>query len=158
MLQTTLRSLRTERETNIKMAEPIMLEQISHISQQICYYLRRATVYWDYHVMSRELHSVPPLLDSLCSALNKVYERKGIFLSLDISPELTFIGEKNDFMEVIGNILYNAYKYCLKFVEVSGRERESALHISVEDDGPGIPESKSTLIFHRGQRADTLAR
>ncbi|MGL9723750.1 two-component system sensor histidine kinase PhoQ [Sodalis sp. (in: enterobacteria)] len=156
VLQTTLRSLRTDRDTNIEMAEPIMLEQISRISQQIGYYLHRATVHSDHNVLSRELHSVPPLLDSLCSALNKVYQRKGVSLSLDISPELTFIGEKNDFMEVMGNILDNACKYCLEFVEVSARERESVLHIIIEDDGPGIPESKRTLIFQRGQRADTL--
>jgi len=30
------------------------------------------------------------------------------------------------------------------------------LHLLIEDDGPGIPASKRTLIFKRGQRADTL--
>lgn len=98
-------------------------------------------------MLSRELHSVPSLLDSLCSALNKVYQRKDVSLSMDISPELTFIGEKNGFMEVMGNIFDKACKYCLEFVEVSAHERESALHIIIEDDGPGIPESKRTLIF-----------
>lgn len=156
VLQSTLRSLREDHETNIEMAEPIMLEQISRISQQVGYYLHRATVHSDHNVLDRELHSVPPLLDSLCSALNKVYQRKGIFLSIDISPELIFIGEKNDFMEVMGNILDNACKYCLEFVEVSAHERESALYIMIEDDGSGIPESKRTLIFQRGQRADIL--
>ncbi|CUX96445.1 two-component system sensor histidine kinase PhoQ [Candidatus Doolittlea endobia] len=156
VLQTTLRSLRTDRDTNIEMVEPIMLEQISRISQQIGYYLHRSIVHSDNNALNRELHSVPPLLDSLCSSLNKVYQRKGVSLSLDISPELTFIGEKNDFIEVIGNILDNACKYCLEFVEVSACERECALHIIIEDDGHGILESKRTLIFQRGQRADTL--
>lgn len=137
VLQTTLRSLRTDRKINIEIVEPIMLEQISRISQQIGYC---ATVHSDHNVLSRELHSVPPLLDSLCSALNKVYQCK----SLDISPELTFLGEKNDFMEVMGNILDNSCKYCLEFVEVSAREREIVLHIFfIEDDGPGIPRSRS---------------
>ncbi|WP_439895642.1 hypothetical protein [Sodalis-like endosymbiont of Proechinophthirus fluctus] len=45
-------------------------------------------------------------------------------MSLDISPELTFIGEKNDFMEVMGNILDNACKYCLEFVEISRLRKE----------------------------------
>lgn len=156
VLQTTLRSLRTGRETNIELVEPIMLEQISRISQQIGYYLHRASVHSDHNVLSRELHSVPALLDSLCSALNKVYQRKGVSISLDISPELTFIGEKIDFLEVMGNILDNACKYCLEFVEISARANEKELHLLIEDDGPGIPASKRTLIFKRGQRADTL--
>jgi two-component system sensor histidine kinase PhoQ len=41
-------------------------------------------------------------------------------------------------MEVMGNVLDNACKYCLEFVEVSVRQTtDSHLHILVEDDGPG---------------------
>lgn len=154
VLQTTLRSLRGN--LTIEQAEPIMLEQISRISQQIGYYLHRASMQADHNVLKRDLHSVPGLLDSLCSALNKVYQRKGVSLTLDITPELTFIGDQNDFMEVMGNVLDNACKYCLEFVEISARQSDDQLHLIVEDDGPGIPASKRDLVFIRGQRADTL--
>ncbi|HKN04243.1 MAG TPA: two-component system sensor histidine kinase PhoQ [Buttiauxella sp.] len=155
VLQTTLRSLRTGKQ-NIEEAEPVMLEQISRIAQQIGYYLHRASMRGDSPLLSRELHPVAPLLDSLCSALNKVYQRKGVNITLDISPEITFVGEKNDFMEVMGNVLDNACKYCLEFVEISGRQLDDTLHLFVDDDGPGIPESKRSMVFDRGQRADTL--
>ena len=155
VLQTTLRSLRTGKQ-NIEEAEPVMLEQISRIAQQIGYYLHRASMRGDSPLLGRELHPVAPLLDSLCSALNKVYQRKGVNITLDISPEITFVGEKNDFMEVMGNVLDNACKYCLEFVEISGRQLDDTLHLFVDDDGPGIPESKRSLVFDRGQRADTL--
>ncbi len=60
-------------------------------------------------------------------------------------------------MEVMGNVLDNACKYCLEFVEVSVRQTtDSHLHILVEDDGPGIPQSQRRAVFDRGQRADTL--
>lgn len=156
VLQTTLRSLRSGQSLSIEQAEPIILEQISRISQQIGYYLHRASMQADHNALKRDLHSVPGLLDSLCSALNKVYQRKGVSLTLDISPELTFIGEQNDFMEVMGNVLDNACKYCLEFVEISARQTDNELHLIVDDDGPGIPVSKRDLIFIRGQRADTL--
>lgn len=155
VLQSTLRSLRT-RKLDVEQAEPVMLEQISRISQQIGYYLHRASMRGGSALLSRELHPVAPLLDSLTSALNKVYQRKGVSITLDISPEIAFIGEKNDFMEVLGNVLDNACKYCLEFVEVSARQEDETLHLIVEDDGPGIPESKRVLVFDRGQRADTL--
>lgn len=156
VLQSTLRSLRNGKQLTIEQAEPVMLEQISRISQQIGYYLHRASMQADHNPLQRDLHSVSALLDSLCSALNKVYQRKGVSISLDISPELTFMGDQNDFMEVLGNVLDNACKYCLEFIEVSARETEHALHLFIDDDGPGIPESKRDLIFVRGQRADTL--
>jgi two-component system sensor histidine kinase PhoQ len=156
VLQSTLRSLRSSKQMTIEEAEPVMLEQISRISQQIGYYLHRATLRSEHTIQIREVHSVPPLLDSLCFALNKVYQRKGVVLTLDISPEITFIGEKNDFIEVMGNVIDNACKYCLEFVEISAVYAEEQLVILIEDDGPGIPESKRTMIFQRGQRADTL--
>lgn len=156
VLQSTLRSLRGGNPLTVEQAEPVMLEQISRISQQIGYYLHRASLQADHNPLQRDLHSVSALSDSLCSALNKVYQRKGIDLSLDISPEITFCGDQNDFMEVMGNILDNACKYCLEFIEVTARQTESELHIFIDDDGPGIPVSKRDLIFLRGQRADTL--
>lgn len=132
-----------------------MLEQISRISQQIGYYLHRASMRGG-TLLSRELHPVAPLLDNLTSALNKVYQRKGVNISLDISPEISFVGEQNDFVEVMGNVLDNACKYCLEFVEISARQTDEHLYIVVEDDGPGIPLSKREVIFDRGQRVDTL--
>lgn len=156
VLQTTLRSLRTGKQTTIEEVEPIMLDQISRISQQIGYYLHRASINSGQTVLTREIHSVPALLDSLTVALNKVYQRKGVVITLDISPEVTFMGEKNDFMEVMGNVLENACKYCLEFVEITSLHSDKFLTIVIDDDGPGIPESKRELIFQRGQRVDTL--
>lgn len=115
-----------------------MLEQISRISQQIGYYLHRASMRSGGTLLSRELHPIAPLLDSLTSALNKVYQRKGVNISLDISPEITFVGEQNDFMEVMGNVLDNACKYCPEFVEVSVRQTtDSHLHIPWKTMGRG---------------------
>lgn len=155
VLQSTLRSLRSNR-LSVSDAEPVMLEQISRISQQIGYYLHRASMRGGNIMLSRELHPVAALLDSLTSALNKVYQRKGVAITLDISPEISFVGEKNDLMEVMGNLLDNACKYCLEFVEVSARQSDDRLHIIIDDDGPGIPVSLRETIFDRGQRADTL--
>ncbi len=156
VLQSTLRSLRGAKSITLEQAEPIMLEQISRISQQIGYYLHRASMQAGHNPLNRELHSVSALLDGLCAALNKVYQQKGVSLTLDISPEMTFVGDQNDFMEVMGNVLDNACKYCLEFIEISARQTENSLSLCVDDDGPGIPESKRDVIFVRGQRVDTL--
>ncbi len=126
VLQSTPRS-RSEK-MSVSDAEPVMLEQISRISQQIGYYLHRASMRGG-TLLSRELHPVAPLLDNLTSALNKVYQRKGVNISLDISPEISFVGEQNDFVEVMGNVLDNACKYCLEFVEISRKGKPTSISI-----------------------------
>ncbi len=156
VLQSTLRLLRSGKQMNIEQAEPIMLEQIGRISQQVGYYLHRASTQGDENMMLREISSVPSILDSLASALHKVYQHKGVSITVNVSPETTWLGQPNDFMEVMGNIMENACKYCLEFVEVSAVVGADSLTLVVDDDGPGVPESKRSLIFVRGQRADTL--
>lgn len=147
VLQTTLRSLRSSKQTTIEEVEPIMLDQIDRISQQIRYYLHRARINSGQTMLTHEIHSVPALLDSLTVALNKVYQRKAVVIALDISPEVTFMGEKNDFMEVMGNVLENACKYSLEFVEITSLHSDKNLTIVIEDDGLGVPESKRELIL-----------
>ncbi|SQC42163.1 sensor protein PhoQ [Klebsiella pneumoniae] len=66
VMQSTLRSLRGEK-ISVDEAEPVMLEQISRISQQIGYYLHRASMRSGGTLLSRELHPIAPLLDSLTS-------------------------------------------------------------------------------------------
>lgn len=156
VLQSTLRSLRGAKQMQIDEAEPIMLEQISRISQQVGYYLHRASLQADQNLLNRELHAVAPLVDNLCSALNKVYQTKGVDITVDLSPEITFFGDPNDLMEILGNVLDNACKYCLEFIQVTASQSETALTIVIDDDGPGIPRARRELIFQRGHRADTL--
>ncbi|OKP05655.1 sensor protein PhoQ [Xenorhabdus eapokensis] len=156
VLQSTLRSLLPPQKLTIKQAEPIMLEQIDRISQQIGYYLHRANMRSDHSLLLRQISSVPILLDGLISALTKVYQHKGIKIMLDVSPEVTWLGEKNDFLEVMGNILDNACKYCLKLVKITATMGENSVTIIVDDDGLGVPPDKREMIFQRGLRADTL--
>ncbi|MFB0770197.1 two-component system sensor histidine kinase PhoQ [Proteus cibi] len=156
VLQSTLRSLRSGKQMTIEQAEPIMLNQIERISQQVGYYLHRASIHGDHDITTRKLHSLSGLLDNLCSALSKVYQSKGVDLTLNVSPEIMWLGEKNDFMEVMGNILDNACKYCLEFVEINVSTNENSVVIIVDDDGPGVSPEKREAIFQRGTRADTL--
>ncbi|WP_159566262.1 two-component system sensor histidine kinase PhoQ [Budvicia diplopodorum] len=156
VMQTTLQSLRIDKSITIADVESIILEQISRISQQVGYYLHRASIHSDHSVVTREIHSLTKLLDGLCYALHKVYSHKGVAIRLNISPEMVFMGNNNDFIEIMGNLLDNACKYCLELVEISAEQSEGYLNIYIDDDGPGIPFDKRSVIFLRGQRADTL--
>ena len=66
-------------------------------------------------------------------------------------------------MEVLGNLLENAWRLSLQQVRVSAevaRNREASgqekrLELIIEDDGPGVPEDRRDVILQRGVRADS---
>ena len=57
-------------------------------------------------------------------------------------------------MEVLGNLLENAFKWSAKQVVIDARITDGRLNITVSDDGPGIPQDKIDDILKRGVRAD----
>jgi two-component system sensor histidine kinase PhoQ len=59
-------------------------------------------------------------------------------------------------MEMLGNLLENAYKYgrAKVRVRVVADPAGKALEITIEDDGEGIPVSLRETVLRRGQRAD----
>lgn len=137
--------------------ELVMLEQISCILQQIGYYLYCVSMCSGGIFLSWELYLIVFLFDSLIFVFNKVYQCKGVNILFDILLEIIFVGEQNDFMEVMGNVFDNVCKYCLEFVEVFVCQIiDSYLYILVEDDGLGILQSQCWVVFDCGQWVDIL--
>jgi len=104
--------------------------------------------------------SVAGPLQDLLGALHKVYRDKGVDCELDVPATLAYPMETGDLLELAGNLLDNAFKYCRGKVVFRARSRERAdwrrpgLELEVIDDGPGIPESDRQRVLERGVRAD----
>jgi two-component system sensor histidine kinase PhoQ len=58
-------------------------------------------------------------------------------------------------MELLGNMLENAFKYGDKQVRMRSAIEGNQLRIDIEDDGPGVPDDQTERILERGQRLDT---
>lgn len=102
---------------------------------------------------------VLPLLTDLRAALLKVHAGKDLRIELEVVGQPGFLGDAGDLLELLGNLLDNACKWCCSRVSVSARldpEREPArrLALVVEDDGPGIAEADRARVLERGVRAD----
>lgn len=98
---------------------------------------------------------VKPLCDKICAAMGKVYHDKSITLACDISGDAVFRGDEGDLMELLGNLIDNAFKYGKAQVNVHARAHDNTLRITIEDDGPGISDAEQAKLVRRGQRADT---
>ncbi|HPP78702.1 PAS domain-containing sensor histidine kinase [Methanospirillum sp.] len=61
------------------------------------------------------------------------------------------------FEKVCYNLIENAIRHGEKLtkIEVTGKVSEKGYHITVEDDGIGIPDEQKTLIFERGYGKNT---
>lgn len=62
--------------------------------------------------------------------------------------------EREDFIEMLANVLDNARKWALSSVDIRVEKVASEILLSVSDDGPGIPASLSESVLERGRRLD----
>jgi two-component system sensor histidine kinase PhoQ len=102
---------------------------------------------------------VAQVASELRAALLRVYADKDLSLELVIAPGAAFSGDRGDLMELLGNVLDNACKWCRNHVRLSAEVAESAgprerLQLLVEDDGPGISADQRARVLERGTRAD----
>jgi len=104
---------------------------------------------------------VRPVLEALARTLERINRDKGLAILLDCPADLRFRGERQDLEEMVGNLLDNACKWGRERVSLSaapapgpGTAGRTFLVISVEDDGPGLPENQRAEALKRGQRLD----
>jgi len=103
--------------------------------------------------------AVAPQLQRIVDSLDKVHSRRMISTEVRLEEGLAFYGEQRDLLELMGNLLDNAYKYGGGRVRVSGGAVDSGrprpgVWLQVEDDGPGIDEAQWARLLQRGTRGD----
>jgi len=103
---------------------------------------------------------IKSVIKEINEALEKVYFQKNISLALQVTENSKFYGDKNDLMELLGNLMDNAYKHCkeklLISVDYSNTKKQHRLNITIEDDGLGVEKENREFILQRGARADSL--
>jgi signal transduction histidine kinase len=65
--------------------------------------------------------------------------------------------QREDLDEMLGNLLDNACKWARARVAIASARQDSAVVITVEDDGPGLAASMREAVLQRGVRADEAA-
>ncbi len=129
------------------------LEQLQRINNTIEHQLKRAQSAghnsWLVGVNIKEC------ANKLITSLHKIYRDKQVECHIVIAPEVSFKGDEADLLEILGNLLDNAYKAAKHRVNLTVNQNKEELHITIEDDGSGISEDVKQVIFERGVRADT---
>ena len=99
---------------------------------------------------------ISPIVTSITDAMNKVYANKHLSIHLAMDNECYFHGDEDDLMEVLGNLIDNACKYCQKKIWIQIEKNDNTLVFYFSDDGLGIPPPQRDAILQRGVRLDTV--
>ncbi|WP_406666837.1 ATP-binding protein [Gallaecimonas sp. GXIMD1310] len=133
-----------------------IVEQAQRMNTTISYQLKRAVVGRQGLAQSRI--NPAPVVERLSRALTKVYASKDVDFQCHVDENCYFDGDEGDLMEILGNLLENAFRLCVCQVRISltlAGDKRPHLQIQVDDDGPGVPEDKRESILQRGVRADS---
>ena len=103
---------------------------------------------------------VKEITQTIINSLNKLHAAKGLNVVMNIDDNVKFYGDKGDWMELVGNLLDNAFKWAESSVSISVKNTESpshrlAVNLLVSDDGVGIDDSLKSTILQRGVRLDS---
>ena len=135
-----------------------VLDQVRRMNELVAYQLARAATSGRQTFASAV--PIPAHAEDLVQGLEKVYAAKNVLCEFDIEDGAVFYGEQGDLLELLGNLLENAFKWAghrvllvVKMRPQPGRQRPG-LYVSVEDDGPGIATDKIEKVLQRGVRGD----
>jgi two-component system sensor histidine kinase PhoQ len=152
-LKTPLAVIRNALEQVPSEPRDLLAEQLDRMQTTVTHQLSRASVAGPL-IVSRQIE-LRALIQRLLRALETAYRDRGIRVELDVPASLGVRADERDLMEILGNLLENAFKYSRSRIRVSGSRGET-LQIVVEDDGPGIAPDVREAVLNRGTRADEV--
>ncbi|TCO76707.1 ATP-binding protein [Chromatocurvus halotolerans] len=129
----------------------LVAEQVSRMEEVVEWQLQRAVGNGHRLLSAVDLCQ---LVERLRGSLLKVYAARELTLENAVPRECRFRGDERDLMEVLGNVLDNACKHAVSRVRLSAGVSTEGLAITIEDDGPGIPDALREHLTERGMRAD----
>ncbi|MEO5363705.1 MAG: ATP-binding protein [Magnetococcus sp. DMHC-8] len=92
-------------------------------------------------------------LSNLVEMIQKMYSARSVQIEADIPDGLFAMMDREDLLELAGNLLDNACKWARTKIRLTVSPAPG-LRLTIEDDGPGCPPTHYAHILKRGGRAD----
>jgi signal transduction histidine kinase len=131
-------------------------QQVERMRRQIDYHLAHARAAASGAAPGAHC-PILPSAEGLARTLLRLHADRGLTIDVDVSPDQTVRTEREDLDEMLGNLLDNACKWAKRRVAVRAARAEAFIHITVDDDGPGLDPALREKVIQRGVRADQAA-
>jgi two-component system sensor histidine kinase PhoQ len=138
--------------------EKTVEEQIMRMDEIVQYQLQKAAAK-GVHKSARSV-DISAIIKKTAASLNKQYIDRNITFDMTLPESCQVFYEEGDLYEISGNLIENACKWCSSTIKISiltnqlKGQKNYALLLQIEDDGPGFPPGKVTEILKRCVRAD----
>ena len=134
----------------------VLREQVDSMNQIVSYQLQKASCAVGAKI-SKPVDLVQ-IIARIVSALDKVYREKSVLVETGLPPAIMLRMDESDCLEVIGNLLDNAFKYSRGHVVISASEAATGeMKLIIEDDGEGLEAQEIEQILNRGTRLDQVS-
>ena len=94
-----------------------------------------------------------PEIEALAGLLAQVHPERDVEVRVATGPGVEIPHDRQDMLELVGNLLDNAFKWARSLVMVSFRDADGLL-LEIEDDGPGVVPEALERLGGRGVRLD----
>ena len=130
-----------------------LMNEIRHMSDIVAYQLKRAVVRAPNAMV--EQVALRPVLFRLRDSLYKVYYDKDFEIIINVDEFDKVRLESDDLIELFGNLVNNACRFCSESVEISAKNETNFLVVDIDDDGMGFGVDSPSELLKRGMRDDS---
>ena len=154
-LKTPLSLITSELERSAQPDRTLALNQVTRLRQLTDRELRRARIAGG-GMPGRQFDAADDV-PALLSSLEHLHRDRDLQLSADGVPAASLPLDREDMLELLGNLMDNACKWARSEVRLTFAQASGVFTITVEDDGPGVSGDDLPRISNRGIRIDEQA-
>jgi signal transduction histidine kinase len=162
-LRTPLSVIRGNLEALLDGAFPLTPESLTPVYEETLHLgelvedLRTLTLAETGHLpLEKERVELGELVEGVVEAVRPLSAEEGVEIKTECEPGLWVLVDPRRIRQVLGNLLSNAIRYSPpgSTITVSAFRQGGEIWVSVQDQGPGIPEEDLPHIFERFYKAD----
>lgn len=131
-------------------SQQTLKQVIRQLQERIDAELKRARI--SGNPMPGHLFKIDEEIPVLQDLLNRIHTKE---ITCKLTSDIELLPfDRDDTLELLGNLLDNAWKYASSTVHLNISREGKGFAIRIEDDGPGVAAEFFTEINHRGTRID----